>query len=155
MTNPTTENFGTAPLSKNELRKARALQNLLVRCKTGRKASVRVQLDGSKNAEPVAMPAFAVQLLQRVLDEVSHGRAVELASTPLELTTQQAAETLGVSRPYVVKLIDAGEIPARRVGKYRRVRRDDLMAYKRKDDAARVKALNELAAEGQRLGLGY
>lgn len=60
-----------------------------------------------------------------------------------------------MSRPYVVKLLDEAKIPSRAVGKYHRVRFDDLIAYKRKDDEARAKILDELAAEAQELGLGY
>ncbi|MCO6455377.1 MAG: excisionase family DNA-binding protein [Pirellulaceae bacterium] len=66
-----------------------------------------------------------------------------------------AADLLNVSRPYVVKLLEESKIPSRTVDKYRRIRFDDLMAYKRKDDEARAKVLDQLTAEAQELGMGY
>ena len=96
-----------------------------------------------------------MRLFLHLLTEMSLGNAVTLIPTHAELTTQQAADLLSVSRPYLVKLLDEAKIPCRTIGKNRRVRFDDLMVYKRKDDEARAKILDQLTAEAQEFGMGY
>jgi excisionase family DNA binding protein len=118
----------------------------------GKQSSVRIRLlDQDEAADSVAVPASALRLFLNILTEMAQGNAVILIPTHAELTTQQAADLLNVSRPYLVKLLDEGKIPCRTVGKYRRVRLYDLMAYKRKDDEARAKVLDQLTAEAQKL----
>lgn len=112
-------------------------------------------LVGGAATEAIEVPSSALRLLMQALAEMSQGHAVTLIPTQAELTTQQAADLLNVSRPYVVKLLDEGRIPCRTVGKYRRVRFQDLLAFKRHDDEARLKVLDQLTAEAQELGLGY
>ena len=156
MTTLISENFETVAPSEADALLARESSRRLATHKLGKRSSVRIQLlaDGEE-AETVAVPASALRLFLHLLVEMSQGNAVTLIPTHAEMTTQQAADLLSVSRPYLVKLVDEGKIPCRTVGKYRRVRFDDLMAYKRKDDEARAKILDQLTAEAQELGMGY
>jgi len=150
------ETFETVAPTEADALLARESSRRLATHKLGRRPSVRIQvLDEGDEAETLAVPASALRLFLHLLTEMSQGNAVTLIPTHAELTTQQAADLLNVSRPYLVKLLDEGRIPFRTVGKYRRVRFDDLMAYKRRDDEARAKILDQLTAEAQELGMGY
>lgn len=104
-------------------------------------------------AETVPIPAAAVELIGQMLSQLARGNAVTIIPIHSEMTTQQAADFLGVSRPHLVKLLERTEIPFRKVGAHRRVRVEDLLNYKNRETAARQKALDELAAESQKLGL--
>lgn len=103
--------------------------------------------------EPVEIPAAAAQLLVSLLAEMAKGNAVTLIPIHAELTTQRVADLLGVSRPYVVKEIEERRLPGYKVGKHRRVKFEDLIAYKQRMDADRQNALDELSALDQELGL--
>lgn len=103
----------------------------------------------------VALPASAVRLLMEILSQMAAGNAITLIPVHAELTTQQAADLLNVSRPFLVGEIEAKRIPCRKVGTHRRVLYRDLMDYKHKMDAERLKTLDELAAQAQELKLGY
>jgi excisionase family DNA binding protein len=150
------ENFETVAPTEADAILARESSRRLSTHKLGRRSSVRIQLLGDADQdEIISVPTSALRLFLHLLTEMSQGNAVTLIPTHAELTTQQAADLLNVSRPYLVKLLDEKKIPSRTVGKYRRVRFDDLMAYKQKDDDARAKILDQLTADAQELGMGY
>ena len=90
-----------------------------------------------------------------VLIEIGQGNAVSIIPIHAELTTQEAADVLNVSRPFLVQLLEKGDIPFHKIGTHRRVRYQDVMAYSQRIDTERSKALDELAAQAQELGMGY
>ena len=103
----------------------------------------------------VHLPASAVQMLMDILVNISQGNAVQVVPVHAELTTQQAADILMVSRPYLVKLLDEKKIEHRKVGSHRRIRYNDLLKFKEQEERARKAVLDELAAEAQELDMGY
>ena len=110
-----------------------------------------VEPDGS--SEAVTIPTVAFRFLVTILAEMASGNAVRLILHHAELTTQEAAELLNVSRPYLVRLLDDGRMPFRRVGTHRRVLFKDVMTYKTEHRRARKAALDELSRLDQELGL--
>ncbi|MGM0381271.1 MAG: helix-turn-helix domain-containing protein [bacterium] len=112
-------------------------------------------MDNGESPEILEIPASALKLLQGILTEMAKGNAISLIPHHAELTTQQAADLLNVSRPYLVELLEDGEIPFKKVGTHRRVRFEDLMEYKRDQEQSREEVLDELTKQAQDLGLGY
>ncbi len=101
----------------------------------------------------VDLPAPAVRLLREVLDRMADGKGVALTPLHAELTTRQAAELLQVSRTHLVQLLDEGRIPCRKVGSHRRVRTEDILAWRRETEIRRREALDGMTARDQELGL--
>ena len=101
--------------------------------------------------EPIVLPVEAIAALQNALDDLAAG--VSADGPAEEMTTQELADLLNVSRPFVVSLLEAGQIPFRKVGTKRRVLRSDALRYKQVDDEQRYAAMRELTAETEVLGL--
>ena len=119
-------------------------------------ASLELRMDDHPgDSQTIVLPAPAVGLLGEVLAELANGNMVTVAPARSELTSQQAADLLNVSRPYLVGLLDDRAIPFRRVGNRRRVRLTDVLAYQHREEVHRQRLLDELTAEAEDLGLEY
>ena len=119
------------------------------------RAPLKLRVTDVEQAEPIELPAGAVALLMDILEAMAAGRGVTIIPENAELTTVQAAAVLNVSRPFLIKLLEDGRIPYRTVGKHRRVRMEDVMAYKAAIDREREAVLDQLAAEAQEQDMGY
>ncbi|MCU1642574.1 MAG: hypothetical protein JWN03_2849 [Nocardia sp.] len=106
---------------------------------------------GSEDA--LVLPREAVSMLAFILAQAAEGRGVSVVPSHAELTTQQAAAMLNVSRPFVINLLESGEIPYRLVGTHRRIRYDDLKTYHQRSESKSRSAADELNRLGQELGI--
>jgi excisionase family DNA binding protein len=128
-----------------------ALASLLQENGTGA-ARIRFSTEGHPEAE-IALPFSAVRILFSALQEMAKGHSVTLLPVNTELTTQQAAELMRISRPSLIKMLDEKKLPYRKVGAHRRVRYEDVLTYLERERARRKQVMEELVAETERLGL--
>lgn len=117
-----------------------------------RKDAITVRLDDGKE---LVLPKAVTPLLIHLLTEMSQGNAVTLIPVHAELTTQEAANLLNVSRPHLIRLLEKKEIPFHKVGTHRRVKYVDIQEYKERFERTRNEALTELAKQAQELDMGY
>jgi excisionase family DNA binding protein len=142
----------TVPSDQDAVR-AGELSRAIERHHAGYQA-LRVQIAAAGHeVTTLDLPPVVAQLLMSILKETAAGHAVTLVPLEAEITTQQAAELLNVSRPYVIGMIDKGTLPARMVGNQRRLPLKDVLAYKADNRAKRRETLREMTALDQELGL--
>lgn len=128
------------------------IEALLGRVTEDDRVAQRPRLVGP-DGEAIELPEPIFRLLRQIVPHLKKGHALSLVPLHKELSTQQAADLLNVSRPFLIGLLERGEIPYTRVGKHRRIKFEHLIAYKRARDAGRRKTLRRLTQLGQEFGL--
>lgn len=108
-----------------------------------------------KKEANITFPFSAIKLLLEILTQMAEGNAITLIPIHAELTSQEAANLLNVSRPFLIKLLEEGVIPFHKVGTHRRIRFKDILKFKNEEEKRSQKALDELLDQAQELGLGY
>jgi len=129
---------------------SRALEGML---HTPKRRRPHCQLVGPKG-DPIPLPESVFYVLERVAEVMARGDSITVVPVGKEVTTQQAADILNVSRQYLVRLLDQDRIPYRKTGKHRRLRIEDVLSFKETRDKDRRAGLRELSRLSQESG-GY
>lgn len=124
-----------------------------VLCKKAKDFCMVVKND--HHEKQIIIPFSAIKMLLDILTQMAAGNAITLIPIHAELTTQEAANLLNISRPYLIKLLDNNEIPFHKIGTHRRIRFVDLMKFKDKFQKESQEALDELVKQAQELDMGY
>jgi len=145
--------------SKEDIELAKAAQRCIVSALDhSRAVNIAVVEDGverSDGAPLLKLPPKVLRLFADLLGSLAQGKAVAIMPRELDVTTQEAAMFLNVSRPYLVRLLDEGKIPHHKVGTHRRIRFEDVIQYKDERRKRSQDALQELVDQAQGLGIGY
>ncbi|NHE56684.1 helix-turn-helix domain-containing protein [Cyclobacterium sp. GBPx2] len=118
-------------------------------------ASPVVKIKIQESDESITIPKKALSLLMTILSNMSEGKSITIIPTDSEVSTQQAADMLNVSRPHLIKLLENNTIPFKKVGSHRRVLLRDLVSYEKSLQRTREEKLKFLSAQAQELNLGY
>lgn len=143
------------PMSPQEIEMARAAQRCIIEALDHSRAAAITLTTGDGRHPTVALPPAALKLIGQLLGAMSEGRPVMLMPSKREFSTVEAANFLNVSRPFVIKEIEHGRLPHRKVGAHRRVAVDDLVAYAREMRKRQESALERMAENARELGLDY
>jgi len=146
---------GTIVPNKKEIQLAEQAERTLAPFIESPSAPTIELTKGSKKHVSLTLPSSALRLLFDILKQMAQGNAITLLPIHAELTTQEAANLLNVSRPFLVTLLEEGKIPYRKVGTRRRILAKDILAYKAQEEKARYDVLEELTKQAQKLNMGY
>lgn len=145
----TTSQFSRFNASEQDKKQSEEIINYL------NKKDKKFQLSIKGGTKKITLTPKIVKLFMEVLAHMAQDEEVSVFSSKSEITTQQAADLLNVSRPFLIKLLDSGEIPSFKVGKHRRVLAEDVEKYKQKSHKLQREALKKLAALAQKYDMGY
>jgi excisionase family DNA binding protein len=150
------ESFNSTTLvpSESDSEMTRVASKKLSHFNKTKKVSLNI-ISEDKTQESIEIPDQVYKMLVEIFSQVSEGKTVSLVSSQSELTTQEASEYLNVSRPFLVKILEQGAMPFRKVGKHRRIQISDLIRYKNSIMENREKDLEELSHQAQELKMGY
>jgi excisionase family DNA binding protein len=140
------------PISDQELAK-RSLKSFRKLSKLYKNSATSIEFVVKDDGVAYELPVSALDSIETILKNLAEGRHSEILSEDQYLTTQQAADILNVSRPFVVRLLEAGKLPFKKVGRHRRVRFSDLKTYQEKQQRIALQNLQKIAEESQKLGL--
>ncbi len=149
------KDIDTSIPSNKEIKQAASSSRLLSDYMKSTKRPVLQLIGNKEESQNIDIPAKALGLLLNILEEMGRGHGVSLTPINSELTTTEAADLLNVSRPFLITLLDKGEIPHRKVGSKRRILAKDMLAYKQEIDRKREENLAKLIAQAQELDMGY
>jgi excisionase family DNA binding protein len=151
--------MGRSALANNDVLSADPAEQPQLRLLDRRLAELEAQHEVARLVGPdgreIPFPASAFQALQRVIEAMSRGASIALVPQGRELTTKQAADLLHVSRPFLVRQLLGKEIPFEKVGSHRRVRLEDVLAYRERRARERQRLLDDMAASAQEVEGGY
>lgn len=143
------------PLSPKDKEMVRVAQRCIMEALDhSRAASITLMTDTGEHPT-VELPPAALKLIGQLLGSMSEGLPIVLMPAEQELTTVQAANFLNVSRPFVIKEIESGKLPHRKVGSHRRIALEDLLAYAQRMHTHQANALDRMADNARELGLDY
>ena len=108
---------------------------------------------GSRGLHEIALPDKLYRLLLKIIEDLADGKAVSLTAAAQEMTTQEAANFLGVSRQFLVRILDEGKIPFHRAGTHRRVYFQDLISFRKERDHRRHEVIEQMARDAVKDGV--
>ena len=142
--------------TRNEQKIAQENKEILNRLAEKLKRSTKeIEIEVSGEKDTIKIPVSALKHLNTIIDLTAQGKAITVNPVDAEITTQEAANLLNVSRPFIVKLLEEGKISFHKVGAHRRIKLKDLLVYKQQMKKEREDALTELTRISQELGLDY